>query len=175
MPETYSKLCQISKMIRHFENPDIVKTVYSYIFSHIQGHSAIFSQVQGHLGTLMHIEAYSGVIEAYWTIFSHIRTLYNPYIYNRAIFRILAYSEPEVSSRACGTCKMIGYIQSPGIVRTVYSIISRKFRDIQGDWCIFSHTHRRPTKGDWEISPAFFRKLKKKPWFWKKWWRLSLG
>ena len=65
MPETYSKLCQISKMMRHFENPDIVRTVYSYIFRHIQGHSAIFSQVQGHLGALMHIEAYSGVIEAY--------------------------------------------------------------------------------------------------------------
>ena len=65
MPETYSKLCQITKMMRHIENPDIVRTVYSYTFRHIQGHSAIFSQVQGHLGTLMHIEAYSGVIEAY--------------------------------------------------------------------------------------------------------------
>ena len=36
---------------RHIENPGIVRTVYSGILRHIQGHSAIFSRVrriQGH-------------------------------------------------------------------------------------------------------------------------------
>ena len=48
MPETYSKPCQMSKMVRHIENPDIVRTVYSVIFKHIQGHSALFSHVQAY-------------------------------------------------------------------------------------------------------------------------------
>ena len=42
----YTKPCQISKMTRHVENPDIVRTVYSVIFRYIQGHSVIFSYVQ---------------------------------------------------------------------------------------------------------------------------------
>ena len=46
MPETYSKPCQISKIMRHIENPGIVRTVYSDIFKHIQGHSAILSHGQ---------------------------------------------------------------------------------------------------------------------------------
>ena len=45
MPETYSKPCQISKMIRYFENPGIeqfdqefsgIIEVYGAIFSHVQ-------------------------------------------------------------------------------------------------------------------------------------------
>ena len=48
-------------------------------------------------------------------------------IYNRAIFRTLAYLEPKASAKVCLTCKMIAHIQSPGIVRTVYSSI---FKDI---------------------------------------------
>ena len=32
--------------LRHIENPGIVRTVYSGIFRHTEGHSAIFSQVQ---------------------------------------------------------------------------------------------------------------------------------
>ena len=40
-PDAYSKPCQISKMMRHFENPGIVRTVYSGIFRHVQVHSAI--------------------------------------------------------------------------------------------------------------------------------------
>ena len=36
MPEAYSKLCQISKMMRDIENPGIVNTVYSGTFRHIQ-------------------------------------------------------------------------------------------------------------------------------------------
>ena len=42
MPATYSKHCQISKMKRHIENPDIVTTVYSDIFRYIQGHAELF-------------------------------------------------------------------------------------------------------------------------------------
>ena len=40
-PDAYSKPCQISKMMRHFENPGIVRTVYSGIFRHVQVHSEI--------------------------------------------------------------------------------------------------------------------------------------
>ena len=54
------------------ENTFIVKTVYSGIFTNIKGHSPTFTNVQGHLGTLRYIEAYSGIIEAYRDIFSHI-------------------------------------------------------------------------------------------------------
>ena len=51
MPEAYSKLGQISKMMRHTENPGIIKTGYSSIslrstFSNIQ---AIFSYVQANI------------------------------------------------------------------------------------------------------------------------------
>ena len=56
-------------------------------------------------------------------------TLPNTCIYNRAIFRTLAYQEPEASSKSCETCKMIMNIQSTGIVRTVYSNI---FKEILG-------------------------------------------
>ena len=51
--------------------------------------------------------------------------LRNCCIYNRVIFRILAFLEPEASSKICQTCKMI---QSPGMLKTVYSSI---FKDIQ--------------------------------------------
>ena len=43
MPAAYSKLSQISKMMRHIENSGIVRTVYSGIYRLIQGHPAIFS------------------------------------------------------------------------------------------------------------------------------------
>ena len=39
MLEAYSKVCQISKIIKYIEKPVIVTTVY-------QGHSAIFSHAQ---------------------------------------------------------------------------------------------------------------------------------
>ena len=81
-------------------------------FGHIQGHSAIFRHVQPYLGTLRHILALLRHIEPYSDIF---RTLCKPCIYNRAIFRTLAYSELKASSKACRTFKMIRHIQSPGI------------------------------------------------------------
>ena len=65
MSGVYSKPFQISTMIRHIENPGIVKTVYSNIFNRIQGHSLIFSHAQGHSGTLRYIEACSGITEVH--------------------------------------------------------------------------------------------------------------
>ena len=38
-----------------------------------------------------------------------------------AIFKTLAHLEPQASSKACQTCKMVRHIQSPDIVRTTYS------------------------------------------------------
>ena len=46
MPRAYLKPCQISKMMRLIGNPGIVRTVYSGIFRHIQGHSTGFSHIQ---------------------------------------------------------------------------------------------------------------------------------
>ena len=63
-------------------------------------------------------------IELYSDIF---KTLCNPYIYNLAIFRILAHLEPEASSKAYQKFKIIRHIQSPGTVRKGYLNI---FKDI---------------------------------------------
>ena len=44
MPEVYSKPCQISKMMRHIENPGMVRTVihtFLGIFKDIQQYSAL--------------------------------------------------------------------------------------------------------------------------------------
>ena len=46
MPTTYSRPCQINKMMRHIEKPGLVKTVYSNILRHMQRYSAIFGHVQ---------------------------------------------------------------------------------------------------------------------------------
>ena len=47
---------------------------------------------------LMYIHALLRRIKPQSDIF---RTLSNPYIYNRVIFRALTYLEPEASSKAC--------------------------------------------------------------------------
>ena len=69
---------------------------------------------------LRHIKAHLDIIEGYGVIIKHTwypaQPLHNPCIYNRVIFRILAYLEPEGSSKACRTCKMILHIQIPGTV-----------------------------------------------------------
>ena len=54
MSEICSKLCQISRMMRHNENPGKVRTFFSGIFRY----SARLSHVQAYSGTLRHIEAY---------------------------------------------------------------------------------------------------------------------
>ena len=51
------------------------------------------------------------------------RILCNPYLFNHAIIRTLAYLELKVSSKACQTCEMIRFIQSLGLDKTVYSSI----------------------------------------------------
>ena len=63
IPEVYSKPCQISKLMRHIENPAIVRTVYSSIFRSIQGHSAIFSHFQAYRGKSRHIEAIQALLK----------------------------------------------------------------------------------------------------------------
>ena len=48
MPAACSKPCQTSQTVRHIENTGIIRTVYSGIFRHIQGHSAIISHAQAY-------------------------------------------------------------------------------------------------------------------------------
>ena len=101
-------------MVRHVENPGMVKIVYSNIFRHIERHSAVFSHVQAYWGTSKHIETIKALlrhIASYSEIFS---PLCNPSLYNCGLFKIF---------------RMIRHNQSPGIVRTVYLII---FKDIYG-------------------------------------------
>ena len=62
--EECSKPCQIYKMMKHIENPDTVKAVFSGILRDIQRHVALFSHVQACLGTLRYAQAYSGITEA---------------------------------------------------------------------------------------------------------------
>ena len=46
-------------------------------------------------------------------------------------------------------------------------VISRVFRNIQRNWCIFSHTNRRATTGERRGLPCSFWKPKNVSWFWK--------
>ena len=104
--------------MRHTENPGVVWTVYSGI---IQGHSAIFNHVQAYRGTLRQIEAYLG----------KFRTLCNPRICNRAILRTLAHNPRHLQ-------KPVEHLRWSGIFIQAFS---RIFRDIQGYWFRYSHTH----------------------------------
>ena len=79
---------------RHIENPSIVRTVYSGTSLHILGHSVTLSHVQALLRRMEPLSETFG-------------TLRNHCIYNRAIFRTLAYLEPKATSKDCQTCKMI--------------------------------------------------------------------
>ena len=65
MTEEYSKPCQISKMMKHIENPDTVKAVFSGVLRDIQRHVALVSRVQVCSATSWDVEAYSGITEAY--------------------------------------------------------------------------------------------------------------
>ena len=70
------------------------------------------------------------------------------------VFSTLVHLEFNASWKACQTCKMIRHIQS-------FQAFSRTFRDIQGYWCIFSHTHRRATRGNVVGFPFPFLKIGK--------------
>ena len=119
MPVAYSKPYQISEMMRHIENPGIVRTVYSGIFRHIQGLSAILSHVQAlrdilRQVLLRHIEPYSDIF----------RTLCNPSICNCAIFTTLVHLEPEASSKACQTCKITFFEnQKKALIASIFALI----------------------------------------------------
>ena len=63
MSDAYSKPCPISRMMRHTVNPDIVRTVYSGIFRHIQGHSCLFRHFQAYSGTFSNIHPCSGILK----------------------------------------------------------------------------------------------------------------
>ena len=129
MLEAHLKSCQVSTVIRHNENPDIVKIVCLSSFRHIRRYSATLSyvkHVEGDQGIQRHIEALLRHTEPYSDIF---RILWSPCIYNCAIFRTLTYLKPKASSKACPTCKMFRHTQSPGIIRTVYS---RIIKDLLG-------------------------------------------
>ena len=74
------------------------------------------------------IKAYSGaLLRRAKQLSDMFGTLRNPYIYNRVIFRTLAYLEPEAFFKASRIFKMIMHIQSSDIVRIVYSSV---FKDI---------------------------------------------
>ena len=79
---------------------------FSGISSNIQPCSGIFREI-------MHIEPYSDIL----------RIMCNPlqpcHIQNPGLLGL------EASSKACRPCKISRHIQSPGIVRKVYSTISK--------------------------------------------------
>ena len=113
--------------MRHIENPGMSEQLiraYSDIRD-IQQYSAMVGHIEGYLGIFIP-EVYSLLrhVKQYSDIF---RTLYNPCIYSRPIFRTAAHLEPEASSKSSRTCKMIRHIQSPSLVKRVFSSI---FKDI---------------------------------------------
>ena len=117
--------------MRHIENPGMSEQLiraYSDIRD-IQQYSAMVGHIEGYLGIFIP-EVYPEVnsllrhVKQYSDIF---RTLYNPCIYSRPIFRTAAHLEPEASSKSSRTCKMIRHIQSPSLVKRVFSSI---FKDI---------------------------------------------
>ena len=141
--------------MRHIENRGIVRTVYSGIFRHIQGHWAILP----YSGTLRDIKTYSGIFSHYWGILSHIQKYLELNV--TLGFATVPYSELETSSKACRTCKMTRHIQSPGITRTLcnhfqgYSVI---FRDID----VYYSSTLIGVQLEGGASPAVFWKSKKK-------------
>ena len=151
--------CGISKIDDEaFGNPVIARTVYSDIFRHIQWHSAIFSHFQVYLETLRYINTYSGIIEAYWSIFRNIKTQCNLCIYNHAIFRTLEHLEPDTFSNFCQTIKMIRHFQSSDINQ------NSCFKHLQRYLGILMHIQPYSQACNWEggagISPASFWKSK---------------
>ena len=88
MLETYSKPCQISKMMGHIENPGIARTVYSGIFRY----SGTFSKIQQYSGRLRDIKAYWDIFRHYCGILSHIQACSELCI--TLAYKTVPYSEP---------------------------------------------------------------------------------
>ena len=137
MSEAYSKPCQMYKMIRHIENPGIVRIIYSGIFRRIHEHSEIFSQSQVYWRTIRDIQAYSGIIQ------NNLWPLLYLWLYHIQNPGIL----PKGSSKTCQT-----YMIRSSILRVLIQskqflqVFSRRFRFIQGYWCMFSCTDRHATR-----------------------------
>ena len=100
---------------------------------------------------MRHIEPHSDIF----------RILCNLYIYNGDIFGTLTHLEPEAFSKACQTSKMIKYIQSPGIVRTVHSSIFNYILGYSGI-LMHIHPHSQATSKQGGGHPCTFLKIKKK-------------
>ena len=101
-------------------------------------------------------------------------TLRNPCVNNRAIFRTLAYLEPEASSKACGTCMMIMLIQSPGIVRSIF----KHFQGYLGIFRVIDAYSATSTGAQLavrsEASPALFENRRNCPHFVHLWVKFSI-
>ena len=81
------------------ENPGgIVITVYLGIFRDIQQYSTIFRNIERYQDILRRLQALSRHMKPKSDIFG---ILCNPCVYNRAMFKTLAYLEPQASSKAC--------------------------------------------------------------------------
>ena len=100
---------------------------------------------------MRHIEPYSFTV----------RTLCNPCIYNRAIFRTLVHLEPQTSSKACRTRKMIRHMQNLGIIRTVYSIIFKGIYEQSGILMHICPHSQVPNQGRVGGLPYRFLKIEK--------------
>ena len=150
----------IETILQHIEIPGLFRRIkaFSDIFRDIQ-------QIQSFSGKLrdMHMQALLRCMEPNSDI---LRTLRNPCMYNSAILRILAYLEPESSSKSCWTCKMIMHIQSHGIVRTVCSSIFKDIQRYSGN--SYSVTLTCTTRRREEASSTLFENGKKCPDFGKK-------
>ena len=135
--------------------------IQAFSVKHVRERLEIFSHFQTYWGAKRHIQAYSGIIEGYGAIVTHIRNTayplrYNASLYNWAIFKTLIYLEPEASSKICRTCKMTMDIQNPGIFEQVIREFSYIFRGIQWYWCIFGHTNKWNTMEKEEDSSVLF-------------------
>ena len=132
------------KYIEAIEDLGIVETVYSDIFRHIEG-----------------IKAYWMIFSYYWGIWSHNHTyskLCVTLAYTNVSEPLLTQVLIKASSKACQTCTMIMYFQSPVIVR----ILSRIFRHIQACWSKSMFTHRQAIKTETGDLSSSFLKIKKR-------------
>ena len=114
---------------------------------------------------MRHIQALLRRMELQSYIFG---TLRNSCIWNRAIFKILAYLEPDTSSNVCQTYKIIIIFRVLAYSEQFIQAFSRIFRHIQGYWCIFRQTHRRAKEGEGRLPLSLFENRKKCSDFGKK-------
>ena len=102
--------------IRHIQDSDIFRTVYSGISRYLQAHSTLLSHIHAFDALLRHLQSSSGIF----------RTLCKPLVFTNLLFsQALSYLELETYSKPCETSKRD--IQNPAIVMIVqpYSGICR--------------------------------------------------